>query len=358
MSSGTRRRLEDALNAGKDIANSISSDSVTNEDSCRKPSLIKVDFGDVMGVYSVNFSPKQQYFVAGCGSGAIQVYECNTGKKKKPLKHGSLYGLPTTCVKFFPFKDDVLIAAGADGTMTCWDLEAWNSFKTIDELHSEISALDFSHDGKIFSSAGKDRKIRVYDTSTLKLKLTFGGTSHMDLTEEDVIFAPEAGHGRKVFAVKFHPFDDNVFLTGGWDRCLKVWDVRVDKVVRSVHGPYICGDGIDIWEDSILTASWLARNALQLWDYGSGKLIESIPFPSQHEHGEFLYVARFCSGGDLIAAGGSGTNDLKIINRNENKVIASVKEEGKPIQALDVSHDGTQLVIGSTANCVQIMTLS
>ena len=36
------------------------------------------------------------------------------------------------------------------------------------------------------------------------------------------IFAPGVGHGRKVFAVKFHPFNDNVFLTGGWDRCLKV----------------------------------------------------------------------------------------------------------------------------------------
>ena len=34
--------------------------------------------------------------------------------------------------------------------------------------------------------------------------------------------APEAGHGRKVFAIRFHPYDDNVFLTGGWDRCIKV----------------------------------------------------------------------------------------------------------------------------------------
>ena len=44
----------------------------------------------------------------------------------------------------------------------------------------------------------------------------------------------------------------------------QVWDVRSDQVVRSIHGPYICGDGIDIWEDSILTASWLAHDALQV----------------------------------------------------------------------------------------------
>ena len=39
--------------------------------------------------------------------------------------------------------------------------------------------------------------------------------------KEDIL-TPEVGHGRKVFALKFHPFDDNIFLTGGWDRCVKV----------------------------------------------------------------------------------------------------------------------------------------
>ena len=40
------------------------------------------------------------------------------------------------------------------------------------------------------------------------------------------------------------------------------------------------------------------------------------------------------------------------------QVIASVEGEGKPIQALDVSNDGTQLVIGSTGNSVHIKTLT
>lgn len=39
--------------------------------------------------------------------------------------------------------------------MTCWDLETWKSFKKIEEPHNEISALDFSHDGRIFATAGK-----------------------------------------------------------------------------------------------------------------------------------------------------------------------------------------------------------
>lgn len=42
---------------------------MTNGDN----SLVQVDFDDVMGVYSVKFSPKQQNLVVGCGNGAIQV---------------------------------------------------------------------------------------------------------------------------------------------------------------------------------------------------------------------------------------------------------------------------------------------
>ena len=40
------------------------------------------------------------------------------------------------------------------------------------------------------------------------------------------------------------------------------------------------------------------------------------------------------------------------------QVVSSVEDEGKPIQALDVSRDGNQLVIGSTGNCVQIVKLA
>ena len=54
-----------------------------------------------------------------------------------------------------------------------------------------------------------------------------------------------------------------------------------------------------------------------------------IPFPSA-QHGEFLYVGRFCGTGDVIAAGGSGTNDLKIINRKTRSVSCSTVSLSPP----------------------------
>ncbi len=36
-------------------------------------------------------------------------------------------------------------------------------------------------------------------------------------------------------------------MSGGWDRTVNIWDLRLARAVRSVAGPYICGgDNLDI----------------------------------------------------------------------------------------------------------------
>ena len=51
---------------------------------------------------------------------------------------------------------------GSNGTISLWDLDSWSLVKSVDERHNEISALDFSHDGKIFATAGKVYPALVY----------------------------------------------------------------------------------------------------------------------------------------------------------------------------------------------------
>ena len=36
-----------------------------------------------------------------------------------------------------------------------WDMEEWHNITSVDEPYNEISALDFSHDGKMFATVGK-----------------------------------------------------------------------------------------------------------------------------------------------------------------------------------------------------------
>jgi WD40 repeat protein len=47
-----------------------------------------------------------------------------------------------------------------------------------------------------------------------------------------------AGHVSRVFALKFHPMDRNLVISGGWDNTIQVWDLRCDHAIRSIFGPH------------------------------------------------------------------------------------------------------------------------
>lgn len=46
--------------------------------------------------------------------------------------------------------------------------------------------------------------------------------------------------------------------------------------VRSLLGPSICGDSLDLFDGFILTGSYRQENPLEVWDLGTAKLITAI----------------------------------------------------------------------------------
>ena len=69
----------------------------------------------------------------------------------------------------------------------------------------------------------------------------------------------------RVFSLRFKPNDENVLISGGWDDNVRIWDVRTpDECSGIMFGPHICGDGIDIAEDDVVTASWRQKDPLEV----------------------------------------------------------------------------------------------
>lgn len=99
-----------------------------------------------------------------------------------------------------------------------------------------------------------------------------------------------------------------ILLSGGWDSTVQIWDLRLGHTVRSIHGPWICGDAIDVKGNKVLTGSWRHAHPLQLWDFGTGCLMINVPFHQPEPDGCLLYSAKFGRAGfdGLMAAGGSG----------------------------------------------------
>jgi len=40
------------------------------------------------------------------------------------------------------------------------------------------------------------------------------------------------GHRSRILSIKYHPLESNIFLSGGWDDTVQIWDQRDSRSLR------------------------------------------------------------------------------------------------------------------------------
>ena len=287
-------------------------------------------------VFVTRFSPDGNLIAAGCGDGAIRVYNSLNGKMMYSLNVAKdESGMPMTAIRFRPHTSasktkNVLLAVNADGSVQHWHITSGKCLHKIEDTENQLYTVDYRRDARIFATAGKDYKVRIYDEATKVLTTTLcGGFGKIT-----------PGHSNRVFSLKFNPDDDNIIVSGGWDNTVQIWDLRVEQSVRSFYGPHICGDAVDVHNNMVLTGSWRPENQVEVWDLGSGQLIENVPWHQSSIHGKHcaIYAAQFSKRDNarFIGAGGSGANEAKIFDRKlNNKCIGTVTGLTRGVFSLD-----------------------
>jgi WD40 repeat protein len=161
-------------------------------------------------------SPQPPQGFASCGSDkAIRLYDQKTGQLYATLDHGD--GSTTT-------------GHGLDVFGLAWHNEdpnvSWCWFET---------AFACSHEGW-FEGAGE------------------GGTRHAESVSLELHVRPPL-----ILPLPSPPLSSpatclsiQVLISGGWDNTVQVWDVRLNRSVRSLFGPYVCGDSLDLKGNAIL----------------------------------------------------------------------------------------------------------
>ncbi|XP_041069626.1 uncharacterized WD repeat-containing protein all2124-like [Carcharodon carcharias] len=308
---------------------------------------------DSSGIYSIQFSPDAQQLAVGFGNGAIQVLNAATGIVASELSPGHRTRQAVTAMRYYPKHINILMTAGADGIISIYNTQTGWQVVEMKEEENEIHALDFCSDGNVYATAGKDRHIRLYDSRTSQIVKVFEAP---DFKSSDNLTLM-SGHSRRIFALRFHPDECHIFLTGGWDNSIKIWDKRMEKEARRfINGPHICGHGIDIRDNQILTGSWVAHNALKLWDYRSLRLEKTIPFPLRKGQSEFLYTAKFCNS-EVVIGGGSGTHSAHVINYKNNQDLGGIALGRNTVQAVDTVIDGHLIAVAGINGNLHIATL-
>mmetsp|Transcript_8408 Transcript_8408/g.16741 ORF Transcript_8408/g.16741 Transcript_8408/m.16741 type:complete len:369 (+) Transcript_8408:457-1563(+) len=306
-------------------------------------------------VFSTRFSPDGKLLAAGCGDGTVRVYNASTGRLAYELRNGKgREAMPVTGIRFRPLgaskTKNVLLAVNADGSVSHWHVTSGKCLHTIKQENNQLFCVDYRPDGAVFATAGKDFTVRVYDeaTKTLMTEMRSG------------VGLSSPGHSNRVFSLKFNPTDPNTLISGGWDNTVQIWDLRLEHAVRSIYGPHICGDAVDIYDNTIVTGSWRTKNQLELWDYGSGERISEIPWNQSVVHSStpaMLYCAQFSKGSaNLIAAGGTGSNEAKVFDRTAgNKLVGTVAGLSRGVFTVDFDPFGTRLAVAGGDTAVRVL---
>jgi len=329
--------------------------------------------GDEDGIFCIAVHPETCKVVTGLGSGLMHVYDTSDVKmpRLRRLRAGLASSLPLLALKFYPcLARDLLFSGGSNGLLQVWNFEDYNVLQSIEEQDNQIMAIDFTGDGMHVASVGKDACVRLYDTRNLKLTRRYAGTHTLDFdTIGNDLSVP--GHSGKIFAVKFHPDNTNMLVTASWDQTLKIWDTRLECPVRTIHGPNVRGDGLDINHNNILTASWKAQHALQIWDFRMDSLLHTLTITNNNNNnnnnnnksaggrkaGEYLYCGRFWDD-EHVVAGGSGTKDLKVIHVCGNRVVGTVSGSGHPVQTVEVEKKKKLIFCGTSGNHLKKINVS
>ena len=108
----------------------------------------------------------------------------------------------------------------------------------------------------------------------------------------------------------------------------------------------------------VLTGSWRQEHQLQLWDFGTGKLIEEIQWGPKSKQDCMLYCAKFSKSGNLIAAGGSGLNEAKIFDRsNKYATVGTVAGLSRGVYSLDFNHNGSKFCVAGGDTTIRLFNI-
>ncbi|MBD1860064.1 MULTISPECIES: serine/threonine-protein kinase [Trichocoleus] len=115
--------------------------------------------GHLDDISSVAISPDSRTLISNSADNTIRIWDMTTAKDhlspiQSDLGDGKAVAMSS---------DEKLLAAGGFyGTVKIWDLQTGNLLASISEYATEITALAFSQDGRLFAIGDRDGRIRIY----------------------------------------------------------------------------------------------------------------------------------------------------------------------------------------------------
>lgn len=283
---------------------------------------------------SVAFSPDGKTIAVGGDDKLVHTYGGDDGTVLDVcVGHADVVGAVA-------FAGEKLISVSADKNAYAWTLyPEWKWVRTIGDPASEqivdrVTALDFSHDGKLLASGGgspsRSGELKIWNVADGKL-----------------VREVADAHSDVVFGVRFSP-DDKMLASCGADKFLKTFDVATGKFIKGYEGHthHVLGAAWSSDGRTIATAG--ADNVVKTWDLKTGEQKKTVT-GFQKEVTAVIYAG---DGPNVVAT--SGDKSLKLLNGDGGNVLKTFNGATDFLYAVAVTADGKIVAAGGQDGTLRV----
>ncbi|WP_370568016.1 pentapeptide repeat-containing protein [Fortiea sp. LEGE XX443] len=286
-------------------------------------------------VWSVAFSPNADILASGCEDNKIYLWGLQEGKWQpiRELVGNSEVKGHDKRVRGVVFHPDGynLISAGNDNRIILWDITDLNRPQILPgftEHNDRVLSVAFSPDGNYLVSSSRDQNIYLIEVETHHQPYSLGNHyllgNHTD------------SHKDQVHSIAFSP-DSNLLVSGGFDKKLKLWDVKSRKLIRTWDGyQKILSVAFHPKKQpkKLIVASAGHNHIIQLWDIDDPNNVKLIKTFKGHKRAVESIVFT-PDGKQLISCSQDQTIKFWEVGGKLNISIHTI-ELGKPYQGMNI----------------------
>lgn len=284
------------------------------------PVLVK-EFGPID---YIDFSPVEPYHFATTCSCRVQVFNPITKLVTKNLNRfkGVAYGGTFR-------KDGRLLCAGGDeAVVKLFEVNSRNLLRIFSGHKSAVHRTFFTSDGTHIASFSDDKSTAVWDIPSEKKLISY--EEHQDY----------------VRAGSVSPVSPDIFISGGYDKIVNMYDTRTNKKVFSVSHDAPVESVLFLPSGGIFLSA--GGTEIRVWDcLVNGRLLAKI---SQHH--KTITCLQIASNGQKIISGSLDKN-VKIYDSGTYKAVHTL-DYPNSVLSLGISNNDKTLAVGMVDGLISI----
>lgn len=138
---------------------------------------------------------------------SIKIWDFATCRDENTLTG---HGWDVKCIAWHPYSS-MLVSGSKDNLIKIWDAKSATNIATLHGHKNTVADVTWNQNGNWLLSCSRDQLIKLYDIRMMRELQTF------------------RGHKREVTTLAWHPFQENFFVSGGFDGSIMFWLVGSDE---------------------------------------------------------------------------------------------------------------------------------